>query len=107
MWQIGESDEMAWKTERHLTDHFRDHRHEFPGFTIEDYDRSAHETMASFPGFNYVDMRTGDDRIGAFDPETGRFTGTTTDDLIVTHHVTSLDHVLRLLYNDYRDHVRE
>jgi hypothetical protein len=92
---------MAWKTRRHLTDHYRAHRSEFPGFSIEAYDASAHETLTIGVSFNYVDFRTDEDRIGCFDRESGRFTATTTDDLIVTHFITDEATIMNLLYNDY------
>jgi hypothetical protein len=92
---------MAWKTRKHLEDHYRAHRHELPGYSIEEYDRSAHETMANGRSFNYVDFRTDEDRIGSFERTTGRFTATTADDLIVTHHITDEDHIVALPYNDY------
>jgi len=92
---------MAWKTRQHLTDHDRAHRSEFPGLSIEDYDASAHETLTIGVSFNYVDHSSDGDRIGCFDRETGRFTGTTTDDLLVTHFITDEATIMKLLYNDY------
>jgi hypothetical protein len=90
-----------WKTARHLTDHYRAHRSEFPGSSIEDYDASARETLLIGVSFTYVDFRTDEDRVGYFDRQTGRFTATTIDDSIVTHFFTDEDHITRLLYNDY------
>ena len=93
---------MAWKTTRHLADHYRTHRAEFPGFSIEDYDASAHETMTLGMPFDYVDPQTDDDHVGYFHRPTGRFTGTTLAGLVVTHFVTDEDYVSLLRYSTYR-----
>ena len=92
---------MAWKTQQHLENHWRAHRRELPGFSIEEYDASAHETCVEGMSFNYVDVRTDEDRIGSFHRPTGRFIATTLDDLIVTHYITDEAHIMSLPYNDY------
>jgi hypothetical protein len=81
--------------------HYRNHGHEFPGYTIEQYDQSAHETVEIGILFEYADPDSDDDRTGYFDLATGRFTGTTLDGLIVTHFVTTEGYVIGLPYNDY------
>ena len=92
---------MAWSTPNHLLTHYRNHRTEFPGCTVEQYDLSAHETVQNGIRFEYADPDTDDDRIGFFDIATGRFTGTTLDGLIVTHFVTTEGYVIGLPYGDY------
>ena|SRR5687768_4849487 len=92
---------MAWKTRNHLLIHYRNHRNEFPGYTVEQYDQSGHETVEIGIRFEYADPDTDDDRIGYFGTATGRFTGTTLDGLIVTHFVTTEGYVIGLPYNDY------
>lgn len=92
---------MAWKSRNHLLIHYRIHRHEFPGHSVEQYDQSAHETVEIGTPFEYSDPDTDDDRIGYFDIATGRFTGTTLDGLIVTHFVTTEGYVIGLPYSDY------
>jgi hypothetical protein len=94
---------MTWKTENHLTQHYRSHRHEFPGYSREQYDLSAHETVAVGTPFDYVDPLTDEDRVGYFDRQRGRFTATTLDGLIVTHFVADEDYVASLSYSDYDD----
>jgi len=94
---------MAWKTQHHLVQHYRTHRHEFPGSSVEQYDVSAHETVAVGTDFEYVDPLTDDDHVGYFDRQTGRFTATTLDGLIVTHVITDEDYVTSLRYSDYQD----
>ncbi len=92
---------MAWKTRNHLSTHYRNHHDEFPGYTVEQYDQSGHETIEIGIPFGYADPDTDDDRIGYFDTATGRFTGTTLDGLIVTHFVTTEGYVIGLPYSDY------
>jgi hypothetical protein len=35
----------TWKTSAHLGDHYRQHRSQFPGYSIEQYDVSAQSTL--------------------------------------------------------------
>src|SRR5262245_58492358 len=92
---------MAWKTRDHLLTHYRNHRHEFPGYTLEEYDQSGHETVEIGLPFEYADPDTDDERIGYFDAATSRFTATTLDGLLVTHFVTTEGYLIGLPYSDY------
>lgn len=85
---------MPWRSHNHLLN-------EFPGYSIEEYDQSAHETVEIGIPFEYADPDTDDDRIGYFDSTTGRFTGTTLDGLIVTHFATTEGYVIGLPDSDY------
>ena len=75
----------AWKSERHLLDHFREHGAEFPGASVQDYDLSAQETLHVGKYFEYEDDRTGEWRTGCYHRETRRLTILDANDLIVSH----------------------
>jgi hypothetical protein len=75
----------VWKSVRHLRDHYGQHRAEFPGASIEDYDASAQETLSVGVYFEYFDDRTEAWRTGCYHRETGRLTILDEDDLIVSH----------------------
>lgn len=75
----------AWKTERHLLDHYRNHASEFPGASLHDYSVSAEDTLTVGTFFEYEDDRTGEWRTGCYHRATRRLTILDGDDLIVSH----------------------
>ena len=79
----------AWKTERHLRDHYALHRSEFGDISIEEYDASAQDTLDVGTYFEYFDDRTGEWRTGCYHRETRRLTILDEDDLIVSHFTCS------------------
>lgn len=75
----------GWKTAQHLEDHLYDHRAEFSGATIEDYDASAQSTLDVGTYFEHFHERSGEWRTGCFDRATGRLTILDQDGYIVAH----------------------
>lgn len=92
-----------WKTPAHLEDHYFLHRSEFPGFSIEQYDASAQETIDLGNRFTYRDRITGEDRVGYFHRETSRFTAVDLNGFIRTHHLTDEGQIAEMPRSTYRD----
>ena len=92
-----------WKTPSHLEDHYGDHRREFPGFSMAQYDASAQETIAVGVRFTYRVSVTRERRVGYFHRETSRFTATDLDGFIRTHHRTDEATVAGFIDSTYRD----
>lgn len=92
----------AWKTERHVLDHFRDHRSEFPGASLSEYAASAAETLDVGEFFEYMDDRTGAWRTGCYHRETRRLTILDENDLIVSHFRCDQWYVQSLTDSTYR-----
>jgi pyocin large subunit-like protein len=77
-----------WRSRQKLEEHFGDHRDEFGDIDIDAYEASALDTIDVGTPFTYEDRGTRTPRLGYFDPETGRFTGTSPDGrLILTHFI--------------------
>jgi hypothetical protein len=93
----------AWKTRRHLEDHFAWHRGELHVRSIDEYDASAQATITIGTPFTYRDPVTREPRIGYFHRETSRFVGTDLDGLIRTHFQTDESHIVNLPLSTYRD----
>jgi hypothetical protein len=93
----------AWRTQVHLEDHYGDHRHEFPGYSIEEYDVSAQETIAIGTRFTFREPRTGVRRFGYYHRDSARLTVTDTDGFIRTHFHTDEAHVADLPASTYVD----
>jgi hypothetical protein len=92
----------AWRTEAHRRAHFRLHGHRLRLRTVEEYDASARETIRLGVRVSYMDLDSGEDRVGYFDPDRGRFTGLSADErFIVTHFRATARYVRRLLNVDY------
>jgi pyocin large subunit-like protein len=71
----GTPDNIAqWPDPDYLQDHFELHREELDVQTIEAYDQSARATIRAGRRFTYTDRRSGETRIGYYDPRTRRFT---------------------------------
>jgi hypothetical protein len=77
------------------------HRSQFPGYSIEEYDASAQRTLDDGTYFEYFHIASGETRIGCYDLGTGRFTILDTDDLIVSHFICDEAYIERLPYNTY------
>ncbi len=92
-----------WKTQRHLEDHYGEHRHEFPGYSIEQYDDSAQKTMVVGVQFTFREPRTRERRIGYYHRDSARFTVTDIDGLIRSHFHTDEAHVADLPASTYKD----
>jgi hypothetical protein len=92
-----------WKTRQHLEDHWELHRREFPGFSIEQYDASAKETIAIGNEFKYDDPNTREHRVGYYDRESARFVAVDLDGFIRSHFRTDEDHVANLPRSTYQD----
>jgi len=92
-----------WKTRQHLEDHYELHRREFPGLTLEQYDASAQETIATGTRFTYRARRSYEPRIGYFHRETSRFVATDLDGFIRSHHRTDESEVAEQIDSTYRD----
>jgi len=93
----------AWRTPAHLVDHYDVHRREFPGYSLEEYDASAQETLSIGVEFTYRDPITGERRVGYFHRNSSRFTATDLDGLIRSHFRTDEAHVAMLPLSTYRD----
>lgn len=85
-----------WRTRQHLEDHYGDHRREFPGFTIAQYDRSARETILAGVELTYRDQITGLRRVGYYHRDTARFTALDIDGYIHSHFRCGEDYVAEL-----------
>ena len=80
--------------------HFAEHGHEVGARTEREYLRSAQRTAQVGEYFTY--QHTGRDRVGRFDPRTGRLTVLTEDGTaIVNHFVTSVEYVRNLPGSTY------
>jgi hypothetical protein len=93
----------AWRTRQHLIDHYEGHRREFPGYSLEQYDASAQETLSIGVQFTYRDPVTGERRVGYFHRDSSRFTATDLDGFIRSHFRTDEAHVAGLPLSTYRD----
>jgi hypothetical protein len=93
----------AWRSRRHLEDHYSQHRHEFPGFTIEQYDASAQEVITVLTEFTYRDRITGLPRRGYYHRETARMTVLDSDGFIHSHFRCGEDYVAELPGSTYED----
>lgn len=91
----------VWKSVAHLTDHYEQHRSEFPGYSIEEYDASAQSTLDSGTYFEYFHVGSGETRVGCYDRESRGFTVIDEDDSIVSHFRCDEPYVQRLPYNTY------
>jgi hypothetical protein len=92
-----------WKPPAHLEDHFGQHRHEFPGHSLEAYDASAKETIAVGVEFTYIDRPTRLRRKGYFHRDSSRFTALDTEGFINTHFHTDEAYVADLIGSTYKD----
>jgi len=92
-----------WKSRAHLENHYAIHRREFPGYSIEQYDASAQETIVIGTCFTYRDRITGERRVGYFHRELSRFTCTDLDGSIRSHYRTDEAHVADLPHSTYQD----
>jgi hypothetical protein len=92
-----------WKTRAHLEDHYSNHRGKFPGFTLEQYDASAQETIAIGTRFTFREPRTNERRIGYYHRDSARFTLTDIEGFIRSHFRTDEGHVADLSGSTYRD----
>lgn len=92
-----------WRTREHLVDHFYDHRAEFPGYTIDQYDASAQETIVVGVQFTFREPRTHEQRTGYYHRDTARFTVVDSDGFVRTHFRTDEGHVADLSGSTYRD----
>jgi hypothetical protein len=93
----------AWKTRAHLEDHYWNHRSEFPGFALEQYDASAQETIAIGTRFTFREPRTNERRIGYYHRDSARFTLTDIEGFIRSRFRTDEGHVADLPGSSYRD----
>jgi hypothetical protein len=98
----------AWASQGKLIQHYRKHWHQVQGvgspgvFTIDDYDRSARETIAVGTPFTYVDRGSQLRRIGYYDRRTDRFTAVTEDGATIpTHYIMTESQIRGLLSSDY------
>jgi hypothetical protein len=92
-----------WATDRHLMDHYFDHRSQFPGYSVEQYDASAQETIALGVRFTYRDRGTGLGRVGYFHRASSRVTVVDLDGRIHSHFRTDEDYVASLPRSTYTD----
>ena len=67
--------------------------------TVDDYDRSARETIARGTRFTYNAPGTGEPRVGFFDRATGHFTALTDDEAILLTHYPLSEAKIRALPN--------
>jgi hypothetical protein len=93
----------AWRTPEHLEDHYWQHRHEFPGYSIEQYDASAQKTISIGIWFTFREPRTHERRAGYYHRDSARFTVTDTDGYIRSHFHTDEAHVADLPASGYQD----
>ena len=92
-----------WRSRAHLEDHYGQHRHEFPGFSVEQYDSSARETIANGVEFTYIDRTTRLRRTGYFRRDSSRFTVLDSDGFIHSHFRTDEAYVADLIGSTYTD----
>ena len=92
-----------WRTWDHLEDHYLQHRHEFPGYSIGQYDESAQETLARGIAFTYIDRVTRERRTGYFHRDSSRFLVLDRDGYIHSHFRTDEAYVAGLIGSTYRD----
>ena len=92
-----------WKSRRHLEDHFGIHRREFPGYSIDQYDASAQETIILGNQFRYRDPVTRERRVGYFHRDSARFAALDIDGFVHSHFRTDEAYVVELPMSTYRD----
>jgi hypothetical protein len=91
-----------WKSQRHLREHFRDHRRKLGLRTLAAYDRSAKITIEVGTRFNYRDRQTGEWRIGYYDRTTERFAAFSVDEQDILSHFRCPEwYVAELPRSDY------
>ena len=91
----------AWRSDAHLHDHYAQHRAEFSGASIDEYDASAQETLSVGRFFDYFDERTEQWRTGCYHRETRRLTILDEEDLVVSHFHCSERYVESLTDSTY------
>jgi len=92
-----------WRTWAHLEDHYWEHRHEFPGFSIEQYDASAQETIAIGVELTYIDRVTRERRTGYFHRDSSRFAAIDADGYVHSHFRADEAYAFDLIGSTYHD----
>lgn len=92
-----------WQTEGHRQRHFVEHGPEMGYAAVEKYDAGADDTLDRGRYFRYWDDNTEQDRVGCFDPQTGRFVVTNEDGEIVSFFLADERYVRGLPYSEYDD----
>jgi len=77
---------LPWTTERKRLFHYQDHRLEVGAMTIDEYDTSANETIATGVRFEYIDSNSGLGRVGYFDRATELLTVLDRNELVIITH---------------------
>lgn len=93
----------AWKSERHLLDHYDQHRGEMRARSIDAYDASAQETLTLGVQFEYRDRISGSWRSGYYHRESARLTVVDVDGYIHSHFRCGEDYVADLDQSTYVD----
>jgi hypothetical protein len=93
----------SWRSRRHLEDHYLQHRSEFPGLTIDQYDSSAQQTIAVGVEFTYRDRITGLRRKGYYHRDSARMTVLDSDGFIHSHFRCGEDYVAELPGTTYEE----
>ena len=76
-----------WRDPWTRDDHFRRHGPKLGLSTVDEYDRSALETMRLGKRFTYTDLTSGKLRVGYYDPGPNRFLALTADERFIVNHL--------------------
>lgn len=75
-----------WPSYDYLYHHFLAHGGDLSVRTVDEYDASARATLRAGRRFTYIDRRSGEPRVGYYQPSPRRFTALTEDmQTILTH----------------------
>lgn len=92
----------AWRNQRALVQHFRQHGRKMGFRSVHDYDLSARATIQHGIGLTYTYYDASGPssalpRVGYFDPSTGRFTALTEDEQVILSHFAATEGYARNL----------
>ena len=79
--------EIGFRTPRHLSDHYRKHGGEFPGYSEADYLRAAQGLRDTLVGGDVLEIARADGGSARFDRKSGRFVSLGADGTIRTFFV--------------------
>lgn len=76
----------VWVSPNRLRWDFGKHAHEFPYTTIQEYETRSFDTIGAGRRFEFVDSKSGRQRVGYYDVGQNRLTVLTHDEMLILSH---------------------
>jgi hypothetical protein len=86
-----------WTSRASLQRHFNKHGPKLGVRSVDDYDKSARDTIRSGARFTYMDRSTRLPRVGRYDPTRQHLTILTDDESAIVNHFAAPEHYVRNL----------